>query len=317
MELELLVSQNGDGDFLTIMEAVNAVPYRLPARIFVKSGIYHEKLFVEKQKLQILGEGTENTILSFGDYARQTHPDGKKYGTFRSYTAFLGGEHITVKNLTIKNTAGDGRSVGQAIAAYVDARQAYFDHVHLLGCQDTLFTAPLPFAPHIPGSFVGPREKAPRQNSQQYYKNCFIRGDIDFIFGGADAVFEDCTLFSNDRGETVNGYIAAPSTPKNGLGYLFLNCRLHSLAASGTVYLARPWRGYAKVAFLECEMYKHIAPDGWDYWGNAENEKSAQFAEYNSTGPGAERDRAFGRQLSADEAVKIYQIAKILKSSIT
>lgn len=316
MELELLVSQNGDGDFSTITEAVNAVPYRLPARIFVKSGIYREKLFVEKQELQLLGEGTEKTILSFGDYARKIHHDGKDYGTFRSYTAFLGGEHITVKNLTIENTAGDGRTVGQAIAAYVDAKQAYFDHVRLLGFQDTLFTAPLPFAPHISGSFVGPREKTPRQNSQQYYKNCFIRGDIDFIFGGADAVFEDCTLFSNDRGEAVNGYIAAPSTAENGLGYLFLNCRLHSSAAPGTVYLARPWREHAKAAFLECEMDNHIASAGWDNWDDAKNETTAHFAEYRSTGPGAKHNRVFGIQLSAPEAARYRQLADDFKYRI-
>ncbi len=316
MKLELLVSQKGDGDFITITEAINAVPYHMPARIFVKSGIYQEKLFVEKQNLQILGEGTDKTILSFGDYARKLHLDGKPYGTFRSYTAFLGGEHITVKNLTIENTAGDGRTFGQAIAAYVDAQQAYFENVHFLSFQDTLFTAPLPPEPRTPGSFIGPRERTPRSSSQQYYKNCFIRGDVDFIFGGADAVFENCDIFSNDRGEAVNGYIAAPSTPENGFGYFFLNCSLHSLAASGTVYLARPWRKYAKVAFLKCEIGSHIAFAGWDNWGNPENEKTAKFAEYHSTGAGSGHNRAFGIQLSLPEAAWYRQKIDDLKHCI-
>jgi len=316
MDLTLIVSKNGDGDYTTITEAIQAIPYDKPACIFIKAGVYREKLFSDKRELQILGEGADRTIITFGDCARKIHPDGKPYGTFRSYTAFLGGEHIVVKNLTIENTAGDGRDVGQAIAAYVDVKKAYFENVHFLGFQDTLFTAPLPTAPHIPGSFIGPRENLPRTETQQYYKNCFIRGDVDFVFGGADAVFENCVLFSNDRNEAVNGYIAAPCTPKNGIGYIFLNCRLHSLAAPGTVYLARPWRGYAKAAFLECKMDTHIVPAGWDNWDDVQNEQTSYFAEYNSTYPDARCDRAFGVQLSPAEADQYRQLAEKLKCQI-
>jgi len=215
-----------------------------------------------------------------------------------------------VKNLTVENTAGDGRTAGQAVAAYVDAKRAYFENVNFLGCQDTLFTAPLPPAPRIPGSFIGPRGKSPREKSMQYYKNCKIRGDVDFIFGGADAVFQNCEIFSNDRKEAVNGYIAAPCTPKDGVGYLFLDCSLRSQAAPGTVYLGRPWREYAKAAYLNCEMGAHIAAAGWDNWSNPENETTSCFAEYNSVGSGAEDSRAFGAQLSMQEAEHCRQLAE-------
>jgi len=313
MEQELIVSQSGDGDFQTIMEAVNAIPYGMPARVFIKRGVYREKLFVEKCELEMIGEGAENTILTFADGAYHLHPDGRQYGTFRSYTAFFGGEHILVKNVTVQNTAGDGRTAGQGIAAYVDAKRAYFENVHLLGFQDTLFTAPLPPTPRIPGSFIGPRGKTPRNRSMQYYKNCFIRGDIDFIFGGADAVFQDCEIFSNDRGEAINGYVAAPCTPQDGLGYLFLDCRLCSDAMSGTVFLGRPWREHAKAAYLDCAMGAHIASTGWDNWSNPENEKTTYFAEYHSIGPGAGKARAFGAQLSEQEAANDRRLAEELR----
>lgn len=316
MELELIVSQNGDGDFLTITEAVNAIPYPMSARILIKGGMYREKLFIDKRKLEIVGEGAENTILSFSDGAYYPHPDGRLYGTFRSYTAFFGGEHVSVKNLTVENTAGDGQIAGQAIAAYVDAKCAYFENVHFLGCQDTLFTAPLPLAPRSPGSFVGPREKTPRSESYQYYKNCLIRGDIDFIFGGADSVFQDCEIYSNNRGEAANGYIAAPCTPEGGLGYLFLNCRLCSQAAPCTVYLGRPWREHAKATYLDCEMGEHIAPAGWDNWDDPQNEKTSRFAEYNSIGSGAGNTRAFGAQLSDQEALHYREMAENLRLTI-
>lgn len=316
MKLEFIVSQSGDGDFQTITEAVNAVPYSMPARILVKSGVYREKLFVEKHALEIVGEGAENTVLSYADAAYHPHPDGRQYGTFRSYTAFLGGEHILVKNMTVENTAGDGNTAGQAIAAYVDAKRAYFENVRFLGFQDTLFTAPLPPTPRIPGSFIGPRGKTPRNSSMQYYENCFIRGDIDFIFGGADAVFQNCKIFSNDRGEEVNGYIAAPCTPEDGIGYLFLDCCLCSDAMPGTVYLGRPWREHAKAAYLGCEMGAHIAPAGWDNWDNPQNEKTTRFAEYNSTGPGAGNTRAFGAQLTEQEAAEYRRLAEQLRCSV-
>lgn len=314
--MELWVTQDGSGSFCTITEAVQAVPYHERAIIHIKPGIYKEKPFVEKREITLEGEDPLTTIITYADGARHRHTDTKNYGTFRSYTAFLGGEHIHVKNLTIANTAGDGRIAGQAIAAYVDAECAYFQNVRLLGHQDTLFTSPLPNEPHIPGSFIGPREYTPRHKTKQFYDSCYICGDIDFIFGGADAVFQNCEIFSLNRGEAVNGYIAAPCTPQDSMGYVFLNCRLTSDCAAQTVYLGRPWREHAKVNYINCEMGAHISAKGWDNWNNPQNENTASFSEYGSTGPGASANRAFGNQLSQTQASLLQKAAEKLQREV-
>ena len=196
--LKLTVSQDGSGDFASISEAVLAVPYELEAEICIGPGIYREKLVCEKRALTLRGAGADATTLIFGDGGKLPHPDGRPTHTFRSYTAFFSGGSVTVEDLTIANDAGPGSAVGQAIAAYVDAEKAVFRRVRLLGNQDTLFCAPLPEAEREKDGFLGPRKFAPRRPSAQYYKSCEIAGDIDFIFGGADALFEQCILRTVD-----------------------------------------------------------------------------------------------------------------------
>ena len=197
--LKLTVSQDGSGDFASISEAVLAVPYELEAEICIGPGIYREKLICEKRALTLRGAGADATTLIFGDGGKLPHPDGRPTHTFRSYTAFFSGGSVTVEDLTIANDAGPGSAVGQAIAAYVDAEKAVFRRVRLLGNQDTLFCAPLPEAEREKDGFLGPRKFAPRRPSAQYYQSCEIAGDIDFIFGGADALFEQCILRTVDN----------------------------------------------------------------------------------------------------------------------
>ena len=307
--MKLTVAKDGSGDFRTVGEAVAGVPYEEPSVIYIRPGIYREKLICDKAEIALIGEHAENTVLSWGDGAYHRHPDGRPFGTFRSYTAFFGGGRVRAENLTIENTAGDGRSAGQAIAAYVDARFAYFCNIRLLGKQDTLFAAPLPETPRIPGSFIGPRENAPREPSTQYYLNCRIEGDVDFIFGGAQALFEGCELVSRNRNEAVYGYITAPCTPGNqAFGFLFYRCRLlPGDCKPGTVFLGRPWREYGKAAFLECELGRHIAPSGWDNWNDPANEKTAVFAEFQNYGPGADfADRVFWRRVPDQNEMRAY-----------
>ncbi|WP_101910418.1 pectinesterase family protein [Marasmitruncus massiliensis] len=307
--MELTVAKDGSGSFRTIGEAIAEIPYEEPSVIYIRSGIYCEKLTCDKADIALIGENAKNTILSWGDGAYHRHSDGRPFGTFRSYTAFFGGGRVRAENLTIENTAGDGRVAGQAIAAYVDTRFAYFRNVRFLGRQDTLFAAPLPEAPRIPGSFIGPRENAPREPNTQYYLDCHIEGDVDFIFGGAHTVFEGCELVSLSRNEAVNGYIAAPCTPKRqAFGFLFYHCRLLSENCKpGTVFLGRPWREYGKAVFLECELGRHIAPSGWNNWDNPANEKTAVFAEYRNDGPGADSaDRVLWRRTPDQDQARAY-----------
>lgn len=196
--LEIRVEKNG-GDFTFVQEAIDAVPYEESAVIRIGEGIFHEKLFCEKKDITFIGAGIDKTVIDFDDYANEIMEDGSKRGTFRSYTAFFGGKRVSVKDLTIRNSAGDGRVVGQAVAVYADADVCLFENVEMNGCQDTLFCAPLPRAERQKNGFMGPRVMTERRLTRQYYKNCIITGDVDFIFGGADAVFDDCEIVCNDR----------------------------------------------------------------------------------------------------------------------
>ena len=278
-------------------------------KIALPAGTRREKLFFDAGYLLLQGAGREKSVLSWADGAYFPHQDGNKTGTFRSYTAFLGGEAVCVKNLTIENTAGSGTTAGQAVAVYADARLVYMENVCLRSRQDTLFCAPLPAREREPGGFRGPREHAPRLPSVQYYRNCRIEGDVDFIFGGADAVFEHCELRSLDKGERCNGYAAAPSGEASGLGMLFLDCAFTSDgAAEGSAYLARPWRPTGRAAFVRCRLGAHLAPALFAPWGEHADEPHAGFAVFGCTGAGAAHLEAmapFAKRLTSAEAAAL------------
>ena len=213
----ITVAQDGSGDFASISEAVLAVPYDCPAQIRIGAGIYREKLVCEKKDIALQGAGADCTRLVWGDGGKLPHPDGRPTHTFRSYTAFFSGERLRVEDLTIENDAGPGAKAGQAVAAYVDSAHAVFEKVRLLGNQDTLFCAPLPEKEREKDGFLGPRGLAPRRASAQYYHDCEIAGDIDFIFGGADALFEQCVLRTVNNG-LPHSRVPAPSASAEGLG---------------------------------------------------------------------------------------------------
>lgn len=308
MDHQLTVSKNGDGNYSSITAAVNAVPYNTSAVIFIRNGVYREKLFLKKRNIILIGEDREKTVLTWQDGAYFAHPDGGKFGTFRSYTAYFGGERVVVKNMTIQNTAGSGDTAGQAIAVYADADFAGFENVRLIGRQDTLFLAPLPEAPRTPGSFVGPDENTPRRASKDYFEDCYISGDIDFIFGGAQAAFFNCTLYSENKNQPVNGYVTAASTPQGQkYGFIFYQCSLVSNCAPGTVYLGRPWREFAKVSFLKCSFDRHIASEGWSLWTPGSGEmNTVSFSEYANSGPGAAGSRVPWAKVLTDDQAEQY-----------
>ena len=201
--LTITVAQDGSGDFASVSEAVLAVPYACAAEIRIGPGVYREKLVCEKQDITLIGAGMEITRIVWGDGGRLPNPDGRPTHTFRSYTAFFRGIELRVRDLTIENDAGPGAKVGQAVAAYVDCSHTLFENVRLLSNQDTLFCAPLPEKEREKDGFLGPGRFAPRRPTAQYYRHCEIAGDIDFIFGGADALFEQCTI------RTVNNHLPA------------------------------------------------------------------------------------------------------------
>lgn len=281
------VAQDGTGNFRTIQEAINAVRDLSQQRvtIHIRNGVYHEKLVIPSWKTMIalVGESRDSTIITYDDYSGKPVPGGKdafgkeKMTTYTSYTVLVEGNDFSAENLTIQNTAG---RVGQAVALHVEGDRCMVRHCKLLGNQDTLY--------------------AGTEGSRQYYKDCYIEGTTDFIFGEATVVFDSCIIKS-----LLNSYIAAAATtPRQEFGFVFLDCRLIADTAAKKVFLGRPWRPYAKTVYIRTEMGAQIAPVGWDNWRNPENEKTAYYAEYESKGPGAAPGQRAGwsRQLTTKEA---------------
>jgi len=295
-----------------------------PVILHIGKGIYREKLVITRPKLTLVGEGEkrEDVVLVYGDAAMDLMPEGDKRGTFRTASVRIDTHDFTARHLTFQNDAGSGSEVGQALALYVDGDRNYFEDCALLGHQDTLFTAPLPEKEMQPGGFKGPGESKPRIMGRQCYRNCYINGDVDFIFGSAIAYFEHCVIFSRMRegkkittpGERVTcGYVTAASTPAGEpFGYVFKDCKLESDCPPDSVYLGRPWREYAKTVFLHCELGAHIRSEGWNDWKKPHGHFF--YAEYQSYGPGAnpEARADFSCQLSAQEA-EAYTIENVLK----
>lgn len=303
--------------FSSIQEAINSVPKdnHQWVTLQIAPGIYREKLIIDRPFLHLKGTSATNTQIVFGDYGLKPWSDGFKCGTFRSYSAFIDSHDISVSGIGFVNDAGFGKDVGQALALYADGDRLTFDGCHFLGSQDTLFTGPLPPKEIEPGGFRGPKQFAPRVNGRHYYKNCYIRGDIDFIFGSATAFFENCEIFAqktdmdcaadSTENQKIYSYITAPSTPKGQTyGYVFQSCRLTSNCPPASVYLGRPWRDYAKAVFLSCDLGKHIHPAGFHDWNKPQAHETCFFAEYKNFGEGAspETRSDFVTQLTDNEA---------------
>lgn len=312
----MIVAKDGSGDFTTIQDAVNSIPVTNSKRITITitDGVYKEKLIINKPFVSLQGTAKEKVKVTFSDFAKKPLENGENMGTFSSYSTLIIGDHFIAKNITFENNAGCGTVVGQAVAVYVDADKLLFDNCAFLGSQDTLFTGPLPPKPIEGNSFGGPRDGLKRKAGRSYFRNCFLEGDVDFIFGSATSVFENCEIYSLDRQSDINGYITAASTPINEkYGYVFINSRLTSHAKANSVYLGRPWRDYAKTAFINCWMDEHIKVEGWDNWDKLDAEKTTSYVEYNSYGPGGNMmNRVQWAKILNKEEVKEYTLKTIL-----
>lgn len=285
------IAADGSGDFMTVRDALDSIPQNCSEEIliYLHKGVYEEQVIVAHPHITFIGDSAETTVLSYNLYAKMLMEDGQKRGTFRTYSCFIDTHDITFSRLTIANTAGNGPKAGQALALYADGDRLFFDNCRFLGGQDTLFTGPLPPKEIEINGFVGPKQFAPRINGRHYYKNCYLEGDIDFVFGSATAYFEGCEFFSKNIGQSVNSYVTAASTPQGQpYGYVMKNCRFTGDCPPRSAYLGRPWREYAKVVLIDCYMGEHIFLEGWHDWGKIQAHDTSFFAEYNSFGPGAD-----------------------------
>lgn len=288
---KVTVAADGSGDYTSVQAALDAVPEgnSKPFTIFIRKGIYKEVIVVDARKgfVRLIGEDKDNTILTYDNHAGTRLPNGDTLNTWTCASFFVYGNDFHAENLTFQNTAGF--TAGQAVGLRIEGNRASVINCRIVGNQDILF---------LSGSGV-----------KHYFKNCYIEGTTDFIFGAATAVFQSCHIHSKK-----NSHVTAAST--NSIipfGFVFFDCRLTADSNINKVSLGRPWSPTASVTYINCWMDKHIIPEGWNNWKNPANEATARYAEYNSSGPGANPAARvkWARQLT-DEEVKKYSLKNIL-----
>lgn len=299
---KLVVAKDKTGDFNTIQAAIDKIPENniYPIEIFIKQGIYREVINIpaEKQFIKLIGEDKFKTVISYDNFNGKLKEDGTKYGTTGSSTAFLYADNFQAENLTFANThlrdqyQDDG---SQAVAVKSQGDKMVFKNVRFLGHQDTLYA----------------------NQGRQYFSDCYIEGDVDFIFGAAQAVFENCQIHSLDRNKDINGYITAASTSINdAYGFLFIDCEFTADTAADTVYLGRPWHpggdpdAIAAVVIRDSQLGKHIKKAGWTQMSGF-SPAEARLFEYNNYGPGAVTNSS--RRTLTEKQAQEFTIKDVLK----
>ena len=278
----------GTTEFPTIQMAMDHHPFAgigrdgKPGRVFIEiaAGVYHERVIVTQNHTNItligMGKSPSDVVITNSLNAKQAG------GTFFTETVEINGDGFEADNLTFENSAGN---TGQAVAAAVRADRAIFKHCRFLGHQDTLFA----------------------DYGRQYYVDSYIEGGVDFIFGNAAAVFDHSEIRANG-----SGYLTAQSrtSPEQATGFVILNSRVTSGiepgAARDTISLGRPWRPYSRVVYLNTSLPANVIPAGWNLWGRKGKTSQAYYAEFNSTGPGANPAARVGwsHQLTASQAAR-------------
>jgi pectinesterase len=274
-------------DYKTLAEAFAALP-ETGGVIEIGHGTYREKLNVSKPNVTLkgMGERPGDTIIVWNDGASTNG-----MGTFRSASLTVSGDGFRASNLTISNDYDYAASPSQAVALSITSDRAVLTNVMLLGAQDTLYAA----------SKKGPTP------SRQYYKDCYIEGHVDFIFGNALAFFDHCHINVLKRDSAfITAHSRTAETETSA--YVFDHCRITVGEGSGNIYLGRAWRPYAQVVFLDSDIGAGLHPEGWREWtpGKTETYATAYFAEYGSTGPGGDMSQRvfWAKKLTAEQAAK-------------
>lgn len=295
IEPRIIVAKDGSGDYTRVQDALNAVPVnnKKPVTIFIKNGIYKEKLYLDSSKpfVSLVGEDKFNTVLTYNDHTGKISPKGDTINTRTSWSFLIKADHFTATDLTFQNDAGF--NAGQAVAVESDGDKASFKNCRFIGFQDVLFTN--------------------NEKSRQYYENCYIEGTTDFIFGSATVWFEKTLIHSKK-----NSHITAASTPKEKeFGYIFNNCKLTGDTSLHNVSLGRPWRPYAHTVYMNTYIGPHIKAEGWSNWNNTDNYKTTRYSEYKNYGPSSNPQTriSWSKQLTEAE-VKKYTLKKVLNGWI-
>jgi pectinesterase len=288
---KIIVAKDNTGKYKTIQAAIDALPCNntKTVEIYIKKGMYKEVLTIDTRKnyITFTGENKDSTIITFNNHAGTKMPNGDTLNTWTCATFFIYGNDFTANNITFQNDAGF--TAGQAVAVRIEGNRAKFTNCKFIGNQDVLFLS--------------------ANGVKHFFKDCYIEGTTDFIFGAATAVFKNCLIHSKK-----NSHVTAASTNSViPFGFVFIDCKLTADTSINKVSLGRPWSPTASVTYINCNLGKHIIPEGWNNWKNPNNETTARYAEYKSTGDGANNvGRVKWAKQLTDEEVKKYTIKNIL-----
>lgn len=315
---DLVVAQDGSGDFMTVQEAIDAVPdyNSQELRILIAPGTYKEKLVVPESKSHVtLVARTEGQVkITYDDYAAKPSPlTGRNLGTSGSASVYIYAPYFEAQGIVFENSASNATwaashsGVGQAVAVLVAGDCVVFRRCRFLGHQDTLYAFGRKSDPKTQAAKDGATTQRIPENlvSRQYYEDCYIAGTVDYIFGWATAYFNRCELHC-----LGDGYVTAAATPQGQTyGYVFNEC--HVTAEPGVkAYLGRPWRNYAQTVWLHSTLDDCVRPEGWHNWPNKDTgldgSTTAFYAEYANTGAGASTTHrvTWGKQLTPEEAAR-------------
>lgn len=269
----LKVSVAGHGDYRTVQEAVEHATG--PTVIAIEPGVYREKVEIERDGIWLVGMGAkpEDVVITFGESAKTAG------STFKSGTVSVESDGFAAENLSIVNTwwdeHADPADASQAVALQLSSDKAVVDRVRMVSGQDTLYANSR--------TCRNVTDNSACAASRQYFDNCYVEGNVDYIFGDAKAVFQACELHSRPHHAVM---ITAQSKhfPAEDSGYYFLDCRITGANDGDHVALGRPWRDYATVLFYHTDMQQTVAAEGWSEWGG--RLKTANYREYDSFGPG-------------------------------
>jgi pectin methylesterase-like acyl-CoA thioesterase len=313
-----VVAKDGSGDYTSIQAAISAAPtaQTAPYKIFIRKGKYVEAVTIPSNKpfIQLVGESLAETILSYDNYSGKANPAGGTYGTSTSATLTINAANVMVMNLSIENATGYGVNANaavpapgdgpQALACYTTSDKVVFYNCRMNGGQDTYYG----------GNNAGTR---------CYFKNCYVDGNTDFLFGSSTIIFDTCIIYPRTRlDNATGGYVTAVNTKDaSGYGYVFRDCKITKNRGFTLYTLGRPWQNDAntadaaksrnKTVFLNTTMGSTVRSEGWSAWDAGTNTSYITYGEYNSkdyngTAVNISSRVSWSKQLTAAEAVKYY-----------
>ncbi|KAL6907984.1 hypothetical protein ACP4OV_002155 [Aristida adscensionis] len=261
----VIVSIDGTGDHKTIAAAIAAAPPGSARHtIYVKKGVYKEKVDIIRSNIYLVGDGPGLTVIT-GNIGKITTE------TPCTATLYTQGDGFMARDLTIENTAGP--EAEQAVAFASRSNRSALYHCHILGFQDTLLA----------------------DANLQFYSQCRISATVDVVFGTATALFQDCVLILR-RSARYNVLTAQGRDRSDDLasGFVFQGCNVTTDEDLNGIetFLGRPWRDYSRVVFLQCYMDAIVHPAGWVLWNRSsppdhDSTKHVFYGEYQNKGPGA------------------------------